>query len=123
MIGYKKTSIYTTVRKKIKTSYTFNNKVKTAIDYLFAFTSIGTYIGIYLTLLFFLLSVIIGIYSLYQYLMFNNIVKGWTPIMLFLSLGFSGLFAILTIVIQYLVIIMKEVRTLPNSIIKNIEKL
>ena len=123
MIGYNKTSIYTTVSKKIQTSYTFNNKVKTAIEYLFAFTSLGTYIGIFITLSFLLLSVIIGIYALYQYIIYNNIVAGWTPIMLFLSLGFSGLFAVFTIVIQYLVIIMKEVRTLPKSIIKNIEKL
>lgn len=121
--GYKKSSIEIKLNKKIKSSYSFFEKIKMASDILFSFTNLGMKINIYIAMLFFCFSVFLGVYTLYQYITYEKVMEGWTTIMLFLSFGFSGLFMILAIINKYFSIALKEIRTLPEYIIKNIEKL
>ncbi len=122
-IGYKKAILNLELKKKIISSYSFAEKVKMSSDILFSFTNIGIKINIYIALIFFLFSLSLGAYSIYQYLTYKKIVEGWATIMVFLSFSFSGLFFILAIINKYFALMLGEIRTLPSYSIKSIEKI
>ncbi len=121
--GYKKTRLKIRINKKIKSSYTFSEKIKMSSDILFSFTNLGMQINIYIALVFFGASVFFGGYTIHQYITHEKIIEGWTTIMLFLSFGFSGVFFILAIINKYFSITLKEIRTLQPYTIESIEKL
>lgn len=121
--GYKKAALTIKLDKPITTSYDFFEKVKMASDILFSFTNLGMRINIYIALLFFCFSIFLGVYALYEYITYEEVMEGWTTLMLFLSFGFSGIFVTLAIINKYFSIALREIRTLPEYIIKNIEKL
>ena len=56
---------------------------------------------------FLVISICIGIYSVLSYL-FEDIAPGWTSTIMFISFGFTGLFAILAVVSKYLDQILKN---------------
>ena len=56
---------------------------------------------------FLIVSVCIGIYSVLSYI-FEDITPGWTSTIMFISFGFTGLFAILAVVSKYLDQILKN---------------
>ena len=68
------------------------------------------------------LTVIIGGYTWASYLSIHKPVEGWTPIMLFLSLGFFGIFLVLTVTIQYLSVILKLIYKKKVYLVSSIEK-
>ncbi len=109
--------------KKISSTYSLNEKIKMGSDILFSFTRLGVSINIYIALLFFTFSLLLGGYTVYQYLTYSSVVKGWTTTMMFLSVGFSGIFMVLAIINKYFAIMLKEIRTFPHHTIKTIEKL
>lgn len=72
-----------------------------ATNSLILLTSIGYQFSMMITLFMMLFSIFMICYSVVTYLSANP-VAGWTTQILFLSISFSGLFGILTIVIKYL---------------------
>ena len=64
----------------------------------------------------------IGIYSLVTYFMVHP-VEGWTTTILFLSVAFFGLFAILTIIIKYLQLLLNMIFKRKHYSFESIEKL
>ena len=121
--GYKRTTIPVQLTQNIPSSYSLTEKIRMSSDILFSFTNLGIQINIYIALSFLLFSVAIGGYALYQFFTYRHIIEGWTTIMLFLSVSFSGIFMVLAIVNKYFAITLREIRTLPEHIIKNIRKL
>ncbi len=67
-------------------------------DIAYKFTSI-------MTMVMMLITIIVGIYTTTIFIT-GNPIAGWTTLMLFLSFGFFGLFAILSMVLKYLVVIL-----------------
>jgi glycosyltransferase involved in cell wall biosynthesis len=120
--GYTKGSLTIDLDRKIKSSAGFSEKVKMASDILFSFTDIGYKINMYMTILFLAISIFIGSYSIYQFLFNEKVVAGWTTIMLFISFSFSGVFVVLSIIIKYFSIVIKEIRTMPQYTIESIDK-
>ncbi len=94
---------------------------KTAIDSLILFTDIAYKMALGLSILMILLVVIVGIYTVFIFIN-KQPIEGWTTTMLFLALGFFGIFAILTIIIKYLTVILNLIFKRSNYLIESIEK-
>ncbi|TNF69105.1 MAG: hypothetical protein EP298_05150 [Gammaproteobacteria bacterium] len=73
-----------------------------ATDLLLLFTNLGKLIAILFAILFALISILAAIYAMSAYFFLNNIVTGWTTLMLFLSISFTGVFICFAIIIKYL---------------------
>ncbi len=89
------------------------NKMNLAVEVFLTFSDLGVKISFVAALLFFIVSVGLGAYSLVAYVTFEFVVTGWTTIMLFLSFGFSGLFLILGLMGKYMNMILVEVKNRP----------
>ncbi|MCQ2530193.1 MAG: glycosyltransferase [Lachnospiraceae bacterium] len=76
-----------------------------AVDSLILFTDIGYKIAFVMSIVMLAFAAIVGIYTVIIYAT-GHPVEGWTPIMIFLAIGFFVLFAILTFVIKYLSLIL-----------------
>ncbi|MCR5277929.1 MAG: glycosyl transferase family 2, partial [Lachnospiraceae bacterium] len=93
-----------------------------ALEALLLFTSIGYRLSIGLTFLMMLIALLIGLYTVVVYLT-GSPVEGWTTTMLFLSFGFFGLFALLSIVIKYLSMILEMVFKKQKYYVAGVEKI
>lgn len=93
-----------------------------ALDTLVLFTTLGYKISLTMALLMMFIALFTTIYSIAIYLS-KHPVAGWTTTMLFLSVSFFGVFAILSIVIKYLSLIADLVFRTQRVPYKNIEKL
>ncbi|MBQ1478023.1 MAG: glycosyltransferase [Erysipelotrichaceae bacterium] len=93
-----------------------------AVDSLLLFTQLGYRFSIAMTLLMMFMSAFMVIYSLVTYFMVHP-VEGWTTTILFLSVAFFGLFAILTIIIKYLQLLLNMIFKRKHYSFESIEKL
>lgn len=93
-----------------------------AVDTLIMFTDMGIRISSFLTVAMMLITAFMVIYTLAIYLG-GNPVEGWTTTVLFLSVAFFGLFAILTVIIKYLQLILDLVFKKKDYNFYSIEKL
>ena len=121
-LGFEKTSLYTDKKLNIKSSQSFEEKFTLFLDVLFTSTNFAIKINIYLTLFFLISTIMVSLFSLYQYFFNKSVVQGWTTTILYLSLSFFGVFLILSIISRLLSIILTEVGSIPNFTIKNIDK-
>ena len=76
-------------------------RVGLAVDSLLLFTEIGYKVSVAMTVLMMVMSVFMLAYSIAVFVTANP-VAGWTTTILFLSVVFLGLFAVLTVIIKYL---------------------
>ena len=93
-----------------------------AIDSLILFTDLGYKLSIWMTLIMMLVAAIMLVYSVITYSV-SHPVPGWTTTILFLSFSFFGLFAILTIIIKHLNLLLNLVFKRKNYTFESIEKL
>ena len=93
-----------------------------AIDTLILFTEFGYRFSFWMTSLMMLISVLMIVYTLVVYII-GHPIEGWTTTVLFLSVAFLGLFAILTIIVKYLQIIVDMVFKRKHYNFESIEKL
>ena len=95
---------------------------KLASDSLILFTEFGYRFSSAMTLIMMLVSVFMIVYSIAVYATAKP-VEGWTTIILFLSFAFFGLFAILTVIIKYLQIIVDLIFKRKQYAFESVEKL
>ena len=93
-----------------------------AVDSLILFTELGYRFAVTMTVMMMFISVFVVAYSVITYLVANP-VAGWTTTILFLSVAFFGLFAILTIIIKYLQLLIELVFKRKRYSFESIEKL
>lgn len=93
-----------------------------AADALLLFTDAGYRFSAAMTVLMMAVALFMGVYSLVVYCT-GAPVEGWTTTILFLSAGFFGLFAILTIVIKYLQLLIELIHKRKTYSFESIEKL
>lgn len=95
---------------------------KNAIDSLILFTDVSYKFSIVMSIIMMLVTVAVAIYAIYIFLS-SNPMEGWTTTMLFLSFGFFGIFAIMTIIIKYLSIIVNLIFKKSKYIVESIDKI
>lgn len=64
-----------------------------------------------------------GIYTCITYFGQQRPVEGWAPLMGMLSVGFFGIFLVLTLVIKYLDVILKLIFQRQKYMVSSIEKI
>ena len=92
-----------------------------AVDSLILFSEMGYSLSKTMTVFMMFMSVFMIIYSIVVYTTANPI-AGWTTTILFLSIAFFGLFAIMTVVIKYLQLIVDLVFKRKQYSFESIEK-
>lgn len=92
-----------------------------AIDSLILFTDVGYKFSLAMSLFMIFAVVFIGIYTVIIYIS-GNPVEGWTPIMIFLAIGFFGIFVVLTVCLKYLSLVLNLIFKKQRYIIEAIEK-
>ena len=95
---------------------------KLATDSLLLFTAVGDKISMGMTILMMAVSILMIVYTVVVFLI-GKPTEGWTTTVLFFSVAFFGLFAILTIVIKYLQLILGLVFKRKQYNFESIEKL
>lgn len=98
------------------------NRINLGIDSLMIFTNMIQKISFMVSLFFLLMTVIISIYIVAVFAL-SRPVAGWTPIMLYLSLGFLGIFVLFTIVLKYLSVILNMIFKSENHLVESIKKI
>lgn len=117
-VFYRNTVQYRKMEKEEKT-----HRLELATDSLILFTNAVQKLSLYTSLIFLGITVAIGGYAWLSYFSSHKPVEGWTPLMLFLSIGFFGIFLILTVTLQYLAVILRIVFKKRQYLIESIEKI
>lgn len=102
---------------------TFRDRTELAFDVLAGFSNIGVRITTGILVIFFLIAVLAGIFTVKTCLALDNIASGWITIMSFLSISVLGVFFVLVLIFKYLVIILREVQNKPIYVYKSIERI
>lgn len=104
------------------TSQLKQSRLDLAIDSLVLFTNITYKISVSMAVFMMLTVVLTAFYTIMIFLT-KKPIEGWTTIMLFLSFAFFGVFALFSIVIKYLSILVNLVFKKEKYVIESIEKL
>ncbi|CAH0438844.1 glycosyl transferase family 2 [Clostridium neonatale] len=121
--GLKLETIYYNSNLKNNSKYLDNDTRKeVAIESLILFTNITYRASLFITLLMMLGIVLVGLYTIFIFIS-KKPVQGWTTTMLFLSIAFFAIFAILAVIIKYLSIIVELIFKKQEYMIESIEKL
>jgi len=123
-IGFSKTQIkYNKVNNKSTIiNRSLSEKISLGLDIIVSFTNLGLIIALYLSIILFLFSLGMGIYTLYDYFFMKNVTgTGWASIIAFLAIGFSGIFFILGMIVNYASKILVETQNRPLYNVKSIE--
>lgn len=105
-------------RKKQKTG----ERASLALDSFIYFTNVLERLSAIVSGAFLLITFGVGIYILKDFLSDSMVVEGWMSTMGFLTLGFFGVFAILTIILKYLSVILNLIFKQQRYLIADIEK-
>lgn len=117
---YKYVPIANTV---IENRMKWQEKINFGVEILINFSDLGTKLAIKISLLFLIFTILGLCYTIYSYITLSRIQAGWTTMMLFLSVSFSGVFFILAILAKYITVIMNEVKERQNYTYKNVDRL
>lgn len=121
--GLKQTFIeYPEKREGKGAEKTARERRRLAFDSLILFTDFGYKVSFWMSLLMLLFAAVVGIYTVIIYAT-GHPVEGWTPIMVFLAIGFFVLFGILTFVLKYLSLILSLNFRRQRYVVQEIEKL
>lgn len=101
----------------------FSERGELALDSFIYFTNIMEKISAFISGGFLIVSMFCLIYSLVDHFTGKNIASGWPSLMSFMSLGFFGVFAILTIIMKYLAVLLNLVFRQQRYMVADIEKI
>lgn len=115
---------YDVVNKNIvQSNLSLREKISLGLDVLVNFSDIGIKIAINISIVFLLITLSTIGYTVYSYLTLDKIQSGWTTMMLFMSLSFSGIFFVLAILAKYITVTMIEIKDRPSYVFKGIDRL
>ena len=98
-------------------------RMSLAIDSFVYFTHFLESLSSFLSVMFLIITIIIAIFILSDILLHHNTADGWLSIMGFLSVGFFGVFLLLSIVLKYQSAILNVVFKHNDYVISDIEKI
>lgn len=99
-----------------------NNRKEVASDSLILFTDLAYKVSIGMTILMMFITIITGIYVAITFFGGARPIEGWTTTMLFLSISFFAVFAIMAVIIKYLSLIVSLIFKKQEYIVESIEK-
>lgn len=100
-----------------------DERIDLAVNALLLFTNLGMKVALYMAVLMLSTSLFMLGYTVYVYTVFDRVVEGWTTIMLFVSVSFTGVFSLLAILNKYVSLILFLQRSKQNYVFEFIEKL
>ncbi|MBQ9664108.1 MAG: glycosyltransferase [Oscillospiraceae bacterium] len=100
-----------------------NERVDLAIDSFIYFTKIIQHFSFVLSCLFAILALVTIIYTFVSRGMGYHVGAGWVSTMIFMSLGFTGVFGFLAIIIRYLSVLVDLVFKRQKYLIADVEKI
>jgi len=121
--GYAKTKVqYQPISNVARRRKSLNNEnINLAISVIVSFSDFGLKLAHYIAMLFLIISVSMIGYALFQYFFKQNIVEGWTSLMILVAFGFSGIFFILGMLGEYIERILTETQNRPSYTIRSVE--
>jgi len=108
------------LRKKLRKST--KERFGLAMDSFVFFTSFLERLSLALCIVFIVTTIAMGIYVLCNQFFQIRPVEGWMSTMLFLSVGFGGLFLLLTIVLKYLSTLLNLIFKQSHYAVENVDK-
>ncbi len=93
-----------------------------AVDSIILFTDVAYKLAIIMAIIMMIVAIGTGIYTIYIFLS-SQPIAGWTTTMLLLSFAFFGIFALLTLMIKYLTILIDLIFKKQKYLIESIEKI
>lgn len=115
------TSLSASDKKKSKREVTRRTEV--AADSFILFTNLAYRTALVIAVLMLLASVGVGGYTWFVFVAIKQPVEGWTTTMLFLAIGFFGVFTLLAIIIKYLSVLVELIFKRQKYLIDSIEKI
>lgn len=100
-----------------------SSRVGLGIDSLIIFTNTIQKVSLILSSFFLIFTFIMASYAIYAHFFGGNIAGGWVSTIVYLSMGFFGIFIILTIILRYLSIIMNMILKNKNYFVESIKKM
>jgi len=100
-----------------------NERTGLAIDSFIYFTNVMERISLAISAVFLFIAVIVICYVLWSFFMDEHLESGWVSVMGFLSIGFMGLFGLLTIVLKYLSVLINLIFRQQRYLIEDVEKI
>lgn len=103
IVGFNKTTLNFVAPKRLagESKYSFVKLLSFSINAIISFSKFPLYLGIYIGLLFAAFSVLLAMYSIYEYFFGNTPPSGYTTLVLFMSISFSILFILIGIIGVY----------------------
>lgn len=94
-----------------------------ALDSFIYFTNALEKLSAIISAVFLIFTLVMGVYILVDHFIEKNIVEGWTSTMIFMSVGFFGIFALLTIIMKYMSVLLNLEFRKQRYLVADIEKL
>lgn len=100
-----------------------DERMNLAVDSFIYFTDLLERVSLSICLIFILIALGVIVYTVWSFFMDQHLAAGWVSLMGFLSLGFIGVFGILTIILRYLGVLINLSYRRRHHLIEEIEKL
>ncbi len=110
------------VNARIKNKTVASERTSLAFDSFIYFTNILEQVSAIICCVFLVFTVGMGIYLVFEASNGSKPVEGWLSTMGFLSLGFFGVFALLTIILKYLSVMLNLIFRQQRYLVSDIEK-
>ncbi len=110
------------VKVRIKNKTVTSERSNLAFDSFIYFTNVLERISAIICVAFLLIMVFVGIYLISDLFNATKPVEGWLSTMGFLALGFFGVFALLTIILKYLAVLLNLIFKQQRYLVADIEK-
>ena len=94
-----------------------------AIDSFIYFTDVMEKVSFAISIAFFVIALIVVIYVVASFFMDEELESGWVSVMGFLSIGFLGIFSLLTIILKYLSVLVNLVFKQQRYLVEDVEKI
>lgn len=112
----------TDVDARIRNKKVVSERTSLALDSFIYFTNVLERVSAIISGVFLLLTLGMGVYIIIDFFNAHKPVEGWLSTMSFLALGFFGVFALLTIILKYLSVMLNLIFRQQRYLVSDIEK-
>lgn len=99
------------------------NRTDLAFDTLLMFTNFVQKVSLFLSVVFLVFTLAVGVYTVCVYFSADKPVEGWAPIMGFLAAGFSGIFILFTLLMKYMSVLIGITFNKKQYLVTSVEKI
>lgn len=110
------------ITARVKNKTVVSERTSLALDSFIYFTNVLERMSMIICAVFLMVTVGVGIYIISDIFSASKPVEGWLSTMGFLALGFFGVFALLTIILKYLSVVLNLIFKQQRYLISDIEK-